>query len=621
MLEQFVFVFLKNSGVDERIIQMLQPPKSPPTPEKIYGQFRLPMDYLDTTEKHTLSDTVIADLELAESTQPSGSMYELLVEPPHVFAKQMIMEHKHTFTSNTAYLLETQQTVQNMKHFTHLVGETKTETKEKHSTLPFVFDASNCAEFQEWWKELKEDAYFLEKYAYMEWSIVEHLNTSSAFLQMWSVINILSPIMSLIIPIIFFLFPFILLRMKGIPITFEQYVDTLRDIAKHHFIGKLLNVRAWNVETMLYLGFTGGLYFLQLYQNVHSCMRFYSNIRKMNTILLFMRDYLSLQIKNMSFFQTHNAHLVHYSAFLKETEKQRTVLEKMRNQLEFVSPFTVGLNTATTIGNMLRVLYELRMNTDNDVALRYSIGFEGYLANLRGLYINWRSGALSPATFRDKKYTHIRKQYYPTLKNQFSTIVNDCRLRKNIILSGVNASGKTTYLKTTAINIIITQQFGLGFYGECVLRPYTHIHSYLNIPDTSGRDSLFQAESRRCKEIIDVIQSTKTTNARHFCIFDELYSGTNPEEATKSAYSFLHYLSQHKNVQFILTTHYIGVCRKFKTSKTVANYKMNVVRAPDGKLQYTYRIVKGISNIHGGVEILKTMNYPAEIIANIEKYK
>jgi DNA mismatch repair ATPase MutS len=54
----------------------------------------------------------------------------------------------------------------------------------------------------------------------------------------------------------------------------------------------------------------------------------------------------------------------------------------------------------------------------------------------------------------------------------------------------------------------------------------------LNIPDSSGRDSLFQAESRRCKEIIDIINKDKTH--RHFCIFDELFSGTNPVETTKA---------------------------------------------------------------------------------------
>jgi DNA mismatch repair ATPase MutS len=142
----------------------------------------------------------------------------------------------------------------------------------------------------------------------------------------------------------------------------------------------------------------------------------------------------------------------------------------------------------------------------------------------------------------------------------------------------------------------------------------------LNIPDTSGRDSLFQAESRRCKEIIDMITENKDSKIRHFCIFDELYSGTNPTEATKSAYAFLKYLTKFTNVDFILTTHYVSVCNKFKKSKHIRNYKMDVENLDNGKLKYTYKLKPGISKIEGAVEILKDMNYPSEIIENIEQY-
>jgi DNA mismatch repair ATPase MutS len=164
-------------------------------------------------------------------------------------------------------------------------------------------------------------------------------------------------------------------------------------------------------------------------------------------------------------------------------------------------------------------------------------------------------------------------------------------LDKNIIITGPNASGKTTILKSTLINVIFSQQFGCGFYDEATIVPYKHIHSYLNIPDTSGRDSLFQAESRRCKEILDIIQETESTmsNSRHCCIFDELYSGTNPEEAVESAYSFLLYLSKFDNVDFILTTHYFEVCKRFKKSDRVDNYKMDVAVDELGKIKYTYK--------------------------------
>ena len=211
----------------------------------------------------------------------------------------------------------------------------------------------------------------------------------------------------------------------------------------------------------------------------------------------------------------------------------------------------------------------------------------------------------------------IVNQYYPPSYKE-KHVKNNCHLDKNMIITGVNASGKTTYLKTTTINIIFTQQFGYGFYDSFKIRPYTHIHSYLNIPDTSGRDSLFQAESRRCKEIIDIIGNNKDDiENHHFCIFDELYSGTNPIEASKSAYAFLIYLSSFKNVDFILTTHYTSVCKKITEKHKMRNYKMNVKRTEDGKLKYTYKIKEGICHIKGAFEILKSMDYPQEILENM----
>ena len=72
--------------------------------------------------------------------------------------------------------------------------------------------------------------------------------------------------------------------------------------------------------------------------------------------------------------------------------------------------------------------------------------------------------------------------------------------------------------KMLLINVILSQQYGYGYFDNGVLNPYDHIHCYLNIPDTSGRDSLFQAEARRCKNIIDTIETH--ANEKHFCIFE-----------------------------------------------------------------------------------------------------
>ena len=206
----------------------------------------------------------------------------------------------------------------------------------------------------------------------------------------------------------------------------------------------------------------------------------------------------------------------------------------------------------------------------------------------------------------------MTNSYYAPLKDH-APVKNTIRCKKNMIVTGPNASGKTTILKSTLINLLLTQQFGCGFYESATIKPFHHIHCYLNIPDTSGRDSLFQAEARRCKDILDIIQNHSKDD--HFCVFDELYSGTNPEEAEQSAVAFMKYITKFKNVSCILTTHFIKVCKKLAKSKNIVNCKMKTGKK-DGHLEYTYILEEGISNVKGGIMVLQEMNYPREIIDN-----
>jgi DNA mismatch repair ATPase MutS len=158
------------------------------------------------------------------------------------------------------------------------------------------------------------------------------------------------------------------------------------------------------------------------------------------------------------------------------------------------------------------------------------------------------------------------------------------------------------------INILLSQQFGYGCYKSARIKLYDMFHSYLNIPDTSGRDSLFQAEARRCKDILEHIHNNPDKN--HCCIFDEIYSGTNPNDAVLCANLYLKGINHYKaNVDYILTTHYIQLCENFSEDKIVENLKMNVI-VTDDNIKYMYSILPGISYIHGGKHILKNLNYP-----------
>jgi DNA mismatch repair protein MutS len=220
---------------------------------------------------------------------------------------------------------------------------------------------------------------------------------------------------------------------------------------------------------------------------------------------------------------------------------------------------------------------------------------------------------LVATTFTKKGKPSFKKMYYPKFINdESSTIIkNDCNLNK--IITGPNASGKTTTLKSALINILLSQQIGFGCFESLKLCPYDKIHCYLNIPDTSGRDSLFQAEARRCKEIIDCIDEEKSKELTHFCIFDELYSGTNPEEAVITANAFMDYIVKNENVTCILTTHYVKLCKKLSKNKMIKNYNMKTIKKNDN-FEYTYQLDEGISKIKGGLKVLHDMKYPKEIL-------
>uniref|UniRef100_A0A6C0JLJ0 DNA mismatch repair proteins mutS family domain-containing protein n=1 Tax=viral metagenome TaxID=1070528 RepID=A0A6C0JLJ0_9ZZZZ len=573
--------------------------------QEIHTNFRLPITYLDSSTVFPLSNIVCEDLELSENKNSSSSMYEYLFKPNHQFAKEMIHKWKKQYTTNIDFINDTQNLLKNMNKY-----------KE---TTNYGNDVLNYDKYISLWKDLKEDDFFLEKYGYMDWDMLKYLNESTNFLQIVSFLNIASPLTSFLIPIFFLIFPFILLKIQQIPITVETYVEILTSLAKNHFIGKALSsIQSISWDKMVYLLITFSLYVLQIYQNVNTCHRFYYNVKKINDSLINLRYQIQYSIRSMESFLSIASNYSSYEPFCQDVVKHYNYLLTMESELVYIDPFANSLSKFTEFGELLKCYYSFYSKPDYEEAIRYAAGFEGFIDNIVGVSDNLNNGIVCFGNISGDAVCDFKEQYYPPLLND-NPVKNNCSFEKNIIISAPNKAGKTTILKTTAMNIIFTQQLGCGFYESAELTPYTHIHSYLNIPDTSGRDSLFQAESRRCKDILDIINENNGTRYRHFCIFDELYSGTNPEEASKAGYAFLEYLSKYKNVNFILTTHYLSICKKYRKSESIENFKMHVQVLENGEFYYTYKMKPGISKIKGALRVLKDMGYPEDIIKTIEQ--
>ena len=565
---------------------------------EINHNFKLPIFYNE--HKVELNKNIIADLELIENVDPSAnSIYHFCFDNDNDVSKKLNEQLCKYYTTDVEFLKDNQ-------------------TLLKEYNPAEVKYTDYCKDYKkiiDIWNELKIDAGFKDRYHYVEWEPLECLNRSDLFLQFMSIYNLMSPIISLLVPIIILIIPFFIIKLKGLQVTIHEYIDVLKVVANQNAVGKLfvVNFNEINAQEKFYILISAGFYLFSIYQNFNVCMRFNTNMKTIHNHFNEIRIYLDHTITSMDNYLQYSEPLKTHDKFNSVLKEKCGIIRTIQTKIKNITDYNMfNVSKLKEIGYVFKCFYELHTDLVYDDAMVYSLGFNGYMDCLRGLQLNIIERKINFASFIDvSKKSVFNNSYYACLKNN-NPIKNTVKFKKNMIITGPNASGKTTILKSTLINILLSQQFGCGFYDSAKLKPFHHLHCYLNIPDTSGRDSLFQAEARRCKEILDAISEHKEDT--HFCAFDELYSGTNPEEAEQSATAFMKYITKYSNVSCLLTTHFIRICKKLAKSKTIINNKM-LTEKKDDALIYKYVLVKGISDVKGGIIVLKQMNYPKEIIS------
>ena len=609
--------------------------------------FQLPISFLD--EKCELENHIISDLELKVNENTKKSLYDYAFVPQeNSFGEKTLGLWSQYYTADKRFIEDSQKLLQAQQQLEQAQEQAQQQKKETKEVLDI-------------WKEIQEETGFIYKYQYIEYAKFEQFNNNPAFLQCLSIFNMTSPVLSLLIPIFFLIIPLVLLRIQGVPLSTKTYFETLKMVFQKHHIGQLFTLNTASVDRAVYILISFAFYLFQIYQNIMACIKFFRNMHKIHSQLFTIRDYLSKTLQKIDRFEEQCADQKSYRPFIKDMKINAKVIEEMVEEYNEILPFTslFSFKKIAQIGHVMKCFYQLYNREEYHIALDYSFGLNGYLENLQGLSENIRMNKVGKwqaqeqaeqveqaqeeaeeaeqveeADKKNKKKKNKRSRhkeqdkdkkadakfteaYFPALINA-NPVKNTYTLQKHMLITGPNAAGKTTLLKTTIFNIIMTQQTGFGFYQTAVFEPYDMIHCYINIPDTSGRDSLFQAEARRCKEILDKIALSKEEKKqRHFCVFDELYSGTNPYEAVGSAYAFLTYLNKYKNVNFVLTTHFLDLCKRFaenKAASDIKNYQMRINTEDKDNFQYTYELMYGISAIKGGVKVLKDLQYPSEII-------
>ena len=536
--------------------------------ENIRTSFKLPIEYQPITK---INDNISSDLELLETIDPSNiPVYKHLFKPETNVGEIILDSWGSCFTNHTPFLKDSQNLYQKLKI-----------TQDTEMINKMIID----------WNDIKNIQDIEEKYQYIEYDYFKWLNYNSLALHILSVLNITSPILQLVTPVLMLLLPFLLIKFMGKEITITHYIEILKQVIARNQIGQLIiNFNNVPMKTKLYSLVMIGFYVWSIYQNVISCYHFYRNAFYIIDKLKCLKKYLRYTSNNIEQFSNQIKSYPSYESFNTEILNYNEKIKNFADELDELPEKTKCFKTIQIFGVIMKCFYFVHYDDNLQDILSFTFGFNGYIDTIKGLQNNIINKKINTIKFSNKNRCSFKNIHHPSLINN-NPIKNDVNLKKSIIITGPNAAGKTTILKSTIINLIFSQQIGYGFYDSGVLNPYKYVHCYINIPDSCSRDSLFQSEARRCKNILNIIEQNQ--NERHFCVFDELYSGTNPYEAVSNAYAYLRHLIDNKNVKVILTTHYLNLCKLFRKNKKIKNCSMKTIEDDTNIPTYTYKLIKG----------------------------
>lgn len=179
---------------------------------------------------------------------------------------------------------------------------------------------------------------------------------------------------------------------------------------------------------------------------------------------------------------------------------------------------------------------------------------------------------------------------------------------RGILLTGSNASGKSTFLKTIGINAIFAQTFNTVLAKEYSSSYFNVMTSIGTLDNIIGGDSYFMVEAKSLKRIIDTLNDDVTV----LCILDEIFRGTNTIERISAASEVLHYMIK-KNCFVVAATHDLELTSLVEDYYDNYHFEENV---DDNDVKFNYLLQKGPSRSRNAIKILKLLGYPEEIYKN-----
>lgn len=209
-------------------------------------------------------------------------------------------------------------------------------------------------------------------------------------------------------------------------------------------------------------------------------------------------------------------------------------------------------------------------------------------------------------------YIKIVNGKYPLIKNPVPLNFEIGADYRTLIITGPNAGGKTVVLKTVGI-LTLAVQSGFHIPAEEGTEISVFNKIFVDIGDNQSIENALSTFSSHVKNLAKIIkESSKST----LLLFDEIGSGTEPNEGAALAIAILEEL-YHKGCITIATTHY-GEIKNFSQEHT--HFENAAMEFKKDTLEPLYKLHIGKSGDSNALYISKKMGIPDSIIERTRKY-
>ena len=206
------------------------------------------------------------------------------------------------------------------------------------------------------------------------------------------------------------------------------------------------------------------------------------------------------------------------------------------------------------------------------------------------------------------KNLNIKDACHPLIED---AVPNSIKADGGVLITGSNASGKSTFLKTIAINAILAQGIHT-VYAKEYKAEVLDVFSSMALRDSVVQgDSYFMVEIKSIKRILEQV---KSSNRKIICFVDEVLRGTNTVERIAASTQILMCLEKAKTICFA-ATHDIELARLLKD--TFDNYHFEEVIEGDD-VKFSYLLCEGKATSRNAIKLLKVLGYEDSLVKDAE---